>query len=251
MLVTCACSGAPSVYSGARDGGQQRVEQRVEVLVVGHLAVARLVHRRPAGPRGAVDDRELDLLVGGVQVEEQRVGLVDDLVDPGVRAVGLVDHQHHRQLRLQRLAQHEPGLRQRALGGVDQQHDAVDHHQRPLHLAAEVGVPGGVDDVDHHVAAAHRGVLGQDGDALFPLQVVGVHHPVGVRGTDPERAGLPEHGVDQRGLAVVDVRHDRHVAQVGTNRTVSHGWSTPRVRVTLRRHRDGGLWSVGSATHPA
>ena len=36
------------------------------------------------------------------------------------------------------------------------------------------------------------------------------------RGADPERAGLPEHGVDQGGLAMVDVRHDGHVAQVGT-----------------------------------
>ena len=32
--------------------------------------------------------------------------------------------------------------------GVDQQHDAVDHRQRPLDLAAEVGVAGRVDDVD-------------------------------------------------------------------------------------------------------
>ena len=29
-----------------------------------------------------------------------------------------------------------------------------------------------------------------------------------------ERAGLPEHGVDQRGLAVVDVGDDRDVAEV-------------------------------------
>ena len=31
MLVTCACSGAPGVYVGRRDRGQQRVEQRVQV----------------------------------------------------------------------------------------------------------------------------------------------------------------------------------------------------------------------------
>ena len=30
-----------------------------------------------------------------------------------------------------------------------------------------------------------------------------------------ERAGLPEHGVDERRLPVVDVRDDRDVAEVG------------------------------------
>ena len=104
--------------------------------------------RRPAGLGRAVDDRELDLLLGRVEVEEQLVGLVDHLGDPGVRPVHLVDDQDHRQLRLQRLAQHEPGLRQRALAGVDEQHDAVDHRQAALDLAAEVGVARGVDDVD-------------------------------------------------------------------------------------------------------
>ena len=40
-------------------------------------------------------------------------------------------------------------------------------------------------------------------------------HPVDELGTGGEGARLAQHGVDQRGLAVVDVRHDRHVAQVG------------------------------------
>ena len=44
------------------------------------------------------------------------------------------------QPRLERLAQHEPRLRQRALRRVDQQQHAVDHRERPLDLAAEVGV---------------------------------------------------------------------------------------------------------------
>jgi response regulator of citrate/malate metabolism len=70
------------------------------------------------------------------------VGLLLDLRDPGVGTVGLVDQQDHGQLRLQRLAQHEAGLRQRTLRRVDQQHDTVDHRQAALDLAAEVGVAG-------------------------------------------------------------------------------------------------------------
>ena len=98
------------------------------------------VERRPAGPGVRVDDRELDLVVGGVEVEEELVDLVDDLGDPGVGAVDLVDDEDHRQPRLERLAQDEARLRQRPLGGVDEQQDPVDHRQRPLDLAAEVGV---------------------------------------------------------------------------------------------------------------
>ena len=52
------------------------------------------------------------------------------------------------QAELQRLAEHELGLRHGAFGGVDQQHHAVDHRQDALDLAAEVGVAGRVDDVD-------------------------------------------------------------------------------------------------------
>src|SRR6202012_416405 len=93
----------------------------------------------------------------------------------------------------------------------------VHHGQAALDLAAEVRVPGGVHDVDGQPAVAYRGVLGQDGDALFPLQVAGVHDPLGHVGVGPERAGLPQHRVDQRGLAVVDVRDDGDVTQVVTS----------------------------------
>ena len=189
------------------------VEQRLQVRRVGQRAVRRAGQRGPAGPGRGVHDRELDLLLGRVQVQEQLVGGVHHLGDPGVRPVHLVDHQDDRQVGFQRLAQHEPGLRQRALAGVHQQHHAVHHGQAALHLAAEVGVPRRVDDVDGQPAVRDRGVLGQDRDALLPLQVTGVQHPVGDLGAGPERAGLPEHGVDQGGLAVVHVRDDGHVAQ--------------------------------------
>ena len=80
-----------------------------------------------------------------------------DLGDAGVGAVGLVDQQDDGKLRLERLAQHEAGLRQRALARVDEQDDAVDHRQAALDLAAEVGVAGGVDDVDRDRDRRWRG----------------------------------------------------------------------------------------------
>src|ERR1035441_5086729 len=110
------------------------------------------------------------------QVHEQLIGLVDDLSDTGVRAIHLVDAQDDRQLGCQRLAQDEASLRQRSLGCVDQQDDPVDHGQTALDLTPEVGVTGGVDDVDGDAVGVaclhggralvpHRRVLGQNGDA--------------------------------------------------------------------------------------
>ena len=65
-----------------------------------------------------------------------------------VAAVDLVDDDDDGEAELEALAEDEARLRQRALGGVDEQERAVGHQQRALDLAAEVGVAGGVDDVD-------------------------------------------------------------------------------------------------------
>ena len=139
------------VVGRRRDALEEQVEQRLQRRAVGQSgAVGRPLHRRPALARLAVDDREVELVDVGVEVEEQLLDVVDDLGDAGVGAVDLVDDEDHGQPGLERLAQHEAGLRQRPLGGVDEQQHAVDHRQRPLDLAAEVGVAGRVDDVDRH-----------------------------------------------------------------------------------------------------
>ena len=194
---------------GGGDPLQHQVEQGGEVGPLDPF-----LQRRPAGFGVGVDDREVDLLGVGVEVDEELVDLLDDLGDAGVGAVDLVDDEDHRQLRLQRLAQDEAGLGQRPLGGVDQEQHPVDHRQGALDLAAEVGVAGGVDDVELDVAAVDRGVLGEDRDPLLLLQVHRVHHPLGDVLALAEGAGLPEHGVDQRRLAVVDVGDDRDISEV-------------------------------------
>ena len=252
-LVTWACSGAPSVYVGAgivsrivRNSGSRSGESGMPPFS-GISSDAR-----PALARG-VDDREVERVLAVrlvEQVHEQLVGLVDDLGDAGVAAVDLVDHEDDGHVGVERLAQHEAGLRERALGGVDQQHDAVDHRQAALDLATEVGVAGGVDDVDRHRLAAaggagvvDRGVLREDRDALLALEVTGVHHAVGdalglVVG---EGAGLAEHRVDQRGLAVVDVGDDRDVAQVGAGGGRGHAEAVC--------FRSGGLASASAPSY--
>ena len=73
---------------------------------------------------------------------------------------------------------------------------------------------GRVDDVDVHVAVLDARVLGQDRDAALALDVAGVHHALGNLLVVAERAGLLEHLVDERRLAMVDVRDNGNVAEI-------------------------------------
>ena len=103
-------------------------------------------------------------------------------------------------------------MRQRAFGGVDEQHDAVDHFEGALDFAAEIGVAGGVDDVDLLAVVEDGGVFGEDGDAALALELVGIHDALGDGFIGAEGAGLAEKGVDEGGLAVVDVGDDGDIA---------------------------------------
>ena len=114
-------------------------------------------------------------------------------------------------MRLEGLAQHEARLRQRALARVDEQDDGVDHRQAALDLATEIGMARRVDDVDLRVAVPNRRVLGEDRDALLALEIVRVHDALTDVLVGAEGTRLPQHGVDECRLAVIDVRDDRNV----------------------------------------
>ena len=161
-----------------------------------------------------VDDGEVELGVIRVEVDEQVVDLVHDLGDPGVGPVDLVDHEDRRQPELQRLLQHEPGLRQRAFRGVHEQQHAVHHLEGALHFAAEVRVAGRVHDVDLHAVVVQGRVLGHDRDPALALEVDVVHDALLDAFVVAEGAALAEQRVHERGLAVVDVGDDGDVAEV-------------------------------------
>ena len=122
----------------AQDGFEQRLQVRAQL-------------RRQAGLPGhgvGVDDRELGLGVAGAELDEQVEGLIERPGRLGALAVDLVDDHDGAMVQLERLLQDEARLRHRPFGGVDQQQHAVDHVHHPLDLASEVGMPGGVDDID-------------------------------------------------------------------------------------------------------
>src|SRR5690606_13685633 len=216
---------------GRGDALHDRLEQRLEVAALGQGAVGRLGERGDARLGRCIDDGDLeqrvDVEVGDLVVEvrceaeQEVVRLVDDLGDAGVVTVHLVDDDDHGQPGGERLAEHEASLGQRTLRGVHEQHHAIDHAQAALHLAAEVRVAGSVDDVDGHALGARsgsgvpdRGVLREDRDALLALQVAGVHGAFVDVSVIAEGAALPQHGVDEGGLAMVDMGDDGDVAQV-------------------------------------
>ena len=153
------------------------------------------------------------MLLGRTQLVEQIEGVIDDPVRPRTGTIDLVDDDDRLESLRQRLARDEARLRHRPFDRVDQQQHAVDHRQHALDLAAEIRVARRVDDVDVRAFVVDRAVLREDRDAALALEIVGIHDPLGHLLVLAEGSGLPQQLVDQRGLAVVDVRDDGDVAQ--------------------------------------
>ena len=67
---------------------------------------------------------------------------------------------------------------------------AVYHRQYALYLAAEIRVPGRVDNIDSVVIPLNGGVLRQDGNATLPLLIIRVHDTLGTLTLAVERSRL-------------------------------------------------------------
>ena len=74
-------------------------------------------------------------------VVEQRLAARAETVD-------LVDEDEHREVGRADCPRQAARLRLHALDGRDDQHDAIEHAQRTLDLGDEVGVSGGIDQID-------------------------------------------------------------------------------------------------------
>ncbi len=208
-------------------GGEQHLQRRVHIALRGrdffqdalenrpHIAFAvALVIGSVTVAGGRVHHREFDLVLVGAEFDEQVDDLVYDFGRTRAGPVDLVDDDHDFLLQAKRFLQDEACLGHAALERIDEQQHAVDHEEDALHFAAEIGVAGGIDDVDLRVAVAHGGVFGQNGDAALPLEVVRVHDPLVDLLVLAENAALLEQRVDQRRLAVVDMGDHRHISDV-------------------------------------
>src|SRR5208282_6076293 len=158
------------------------------------------------------------------QVEDFRM----NFVRAGVLAVDLVDHHDRVDAARQGLADDEFGLWQDAFGGVHEHDGAVHHVQDAFDLPAEIGVPGGIDDIDPRVFPHYRGALRQDGDAAFLFEVIAVQRPVGDGLVFTERARLTEELIHEGGFAMVDMGDDSDVPDLHKSLAL-WGWCSAQI----------------------
>ncbi len=101
-----------------------------------------------------------------------------------------------------------------------------------------------VDHVDLDVAVLDGGVLGEDGDPALALKVVGIHDQRAGILRIAEDVRLLEETIDQRRLAMIDVRDDRDIAEIGSAsdlKGLCHAWSfSDDVAVAKRRRMQEG-----------
>src|SRR5688572_20801316 len=148
---------------------------------------------------------------------------------------------------MQSLAEDEAGLRLRPVVRVDNQEDAIDHAECAFHLTAEVGMAGGVHDVDDLVLPMNGRVLGLDRDALFLFEVHGIHGAFLDLLVGAINAALLQELVDEGGLPVVDVGDDGDIADTLVHwRTLTFvgkrgpTWATPRANARRKAEATQG-----------
>ena len=83
-----------------------------------------------------------------------------------------------------------------------------------------------VNDVDLYALPVEGDVLGEDRDAAFPLQVIGIENAVLRQLSVTKQAALTEHCVDQRGFAVIDVSNDGNVSEIVASH-IQRAWREP------------------------
>src|SRR5580700_1640259 len=155
------------------------------------------------GVGGVEADRAFDHFFGAGNVGALQIDLVDD----GNNFEAVIDGKI-------RIGQ---GLRFDALGGIDYEQSAFTGGERARNFVRKIDVAGSVDEVELVGVAVQRGIhhahgVGFDGDAALALEVHGVED-LGLHLARGEGAGQLQQPVGQRGLAVVNVRDDRKIAE--------------------------------------
>jgi hypothetical protein len=101
-----------------------------------------------------------------------------------------------------------------AFKSIHEQQYAVGHIEYALHLAAEVGVTGGINDVDLCAFVSNGHVFGQNSDPTFTFEVVVVEDQFPRRFVLFEQPSGHEHFVHQSRFAMIYVRDNGYIAYV-------------------------------------
>src|SRR5229473_1695830 len=112
------------------DGFDDGLEERKKIFgIVADFAM------RDAVAGVGVDDGEIELVFGGVEIDEQVVDFVEDFRGARVGAIDFVEHDDRRELGGQGFLQDVARLRQRAFAGADEQAHPIDHAQGALNFS--------------------------------------------------------------------------------------------------------------------
>src|SRR5207237_449521 len=164
--------------------------------------------------RAGVNNREIKLLIRRFQFDEKIENLVQDFVRARVFSVDLVDDNNRLQFVLQRLAQDKTRLRLWSIVRIDNKQHAVHHFHDPLNFAAEIGVTGRIDDVDPIAVPLESCVLRANRDPFLTLEIHRIHHALFNLLIGAKRARLAQQLIDQRCLAVIDVRYNGNITNL-------------------------------------
>ena len=149
-----------------------------------------------------------------VQIHEEFQYFVNHFGRSGLRTVNFIDTDDDRELHLESLAEDEFGLGHNAFEGVYNENGTVYHFQNPFHFSAEIRMPGGIDNIDLGILIRNGGILGQDGDAAFPLNIIGIHDPFPNLLIGTEYAALLQQFIYQGRFAVIDMGDDCYVSDI-------------------------------------
>ena len=212
-----------------------------------HVVRQRIdLQARHALCRRRVDHGKIQLLLGRIQSKEHIEYLVDRAMRVGALAIDFIDDQNRFEPRGERLLRNESRLRHGPFRRVHQQQHRIYHRHDALDFTAEIGVAGGIDDIDAVTPVFDRGGLGKNRYSAFALQLVAVQRALDCLGTGIVAARLLQQPVDQGRFAMIDMGNNCDVTDfhgVRLPETTAHYGSN-----NLRRQSSmQAIWPVGEA----
>ena len=127
-----------------------------------------------------------------------------------IRAVNFVENHNDTVSKFQSAGEYKTCLGHRAFRRVHQKNHTVHHFENAFDFPAEVGVSGGIDNVDFGISVTDGGIFCKNGNTAFPFKVTGIQYTF----HNFLIFALPEHFIHQRGFTVIHVGDNGNVAQM-------------------------------------